>query len=155
MTETVSNENAGGGIAKLPILAAIIALVGICDGIYLTIHHLTATPVPCSIVAGCETVLTSEYAEIAGIPLAAFGGIAYFVVFCLALLTAFGNRALWKVFGLFVILMALFTLWLLYLQAFVIKAFCQFCLLSAATTFTLLIIYGISLLIGRRSSPAI
>lgn len=132
------------GIAKLPLLAAIVALIGLADAVYLTVHHYTAEPVPCSIVAGCETVLTSSYAEIGGIPLAAFGAAAYFIAFSLALLTAFGNRAMWTLFGVQAVLMSLITVWLLYLQAFVIGAFCQFCLVSAATSFTLLALYGVS-----------
>jgi uncharacterized membrane protein len=44
----------------------------------------------------------------------------------------------WMLFGIQVVLMAAFTAWLIYLQGYVIGAFCQFCLISAATTFTLL-----------------
>ena len=139
-----------GGIAWIPVLAAIVAAIGLADSIYLTIHHLTAVPVPCSIISGCETVLTSQYAEIGGIPLAAFGALAYFLAFSLAILAAFGNRTMWTVFGVQVTLMAVFTAWLIYLQAFVIGAFCQFCLLSALTTFTLFILFVISKL--RRSN---
>lgn len=127
-------------VAKLPLLAAGVALIGLADSIYLTIHHLSGEQVPCSVTGGCETVLTSYYAEIAGIPLAAFGAAAYFLAFSFAILAAFGNRRLWFLFGVQVSLMAAFSLWLFYLQAFVIKAFCQFCLLSAATTITLFII---------------
>jgi uncharacterized membrane protein len=132
------------GFAKLPIAAAIVALVGVADAVYLTVHHYTAEPVPCSIIAGCEQVLTSDYAEIGGIPLAAFGALAYFAAFALALLAAFGDGRMWKLFGIQVVLMALFTGWLIYLQGVVIGAFCQFCLISAATTFTLLAIFLIS-----------
>ncbi len=89
-------------------------------------------------------VLTSAYAEIAGIPLAAFGAAAYFVAFSLALLAAFGNRAMWTLFGIQSTLMALVAVWLIYLQAAVIGAFCQFCLLSAATSFALFLIAVIS-----------
>ena len=128
-------------VAKLPLLAAIVALAGLADAIYLTIKHYTGEQVPCSIVAGCEQVLTSSYAEIAGIPLAIFGAAAYFAAFALAILAAFGNRSMWTLFGIQVSLMAIFTAWLVYLQAFVIEAFCQFCLLSAAVTLTMLIIY--------------
>ena len=139
MNESVLNEAAGdSSIAKLPIAAAFVAVVGLADAAYLTVHHLTAEPVPCTIVAGCETVLTSSYAQIGGVPLAAFGAVAYFVAFALALLTAFGNRMTWTLFGIQVVLMSLFTAWLIYLQGYVIGAFCQFCLISAATTFTLL-----------------
>jgi uncharacterized membrane protein len=145
--ETVSAEMQGG-IAKLPMLAAFVALIGLGDAVYLTVHHYTAEPVPCSLITGCETVLTSAYAEIAGIPLAAFGALGYFIAFSLALLAAFGNRLTWTLFGIQVVVMSLVTVWLLYLQAFVIGAFCQFCLISAATSFTLLIMYFLSRL-GR------
>ena len=144
-----SNEAAGSTIVKLPLVAAIFALGGVLDSVYLTIHHLTAEPVPCSIIEGCETVLTSPYAQYAGIPLAAFGAVAYFVAFSLAILAAFGNRLTWKLFGVQVVLMAAFTVWLLYLQAFVIEAFCQFCLISAGTTFLMLIVFLISQLRSR------
>jgi uncharacterized membrane protein len=129
---------------SLPLLAALIALIGLGDAIYLTIHHLTGEQVPCSVVSGCETVLSSEYATIAGIPLAAFGAVAYFTAFSLAILSAFGNAKTWFLFGVQSVLMAIFSLWLLYLQAFEIGAFCQFCLLSAGVTFTLLIIALVS-----------
>jgi uncharacterized membrane protein len=76
-----------------------------------------------------------------GIPTAAFGVAAYLTAFGLALLSAFGNRQTWSLFGAVVVVMAIFTGWLLYLQAFVIEAFCQFCLISAATTLILLLIF--------------
>ena len=131
-------------VAKLPLLAAVVALIGLADAIYLTIKHYTGEAVPCSIVEGCEQVLTSSYAEIAGIPLAIFGAAAYFVAFALATLAAFGSVRAWMLFGVQVVLMTIFTAWLIYLQAFVIEAFCQFCLLSAGTTLTLFVIYLIS-----------
>jgi uncharacterized membrane protein len=143
MSDSLVNES-GQKTPKLPMLAALVALAGLVDGIYLTIHHYTAEPVPCGEAFDCGAVLSSAYAEIAGIPLAAFGAAAYFIAFSLALLTAFGNRLMWKLFSVQIVLMALFTCWLIYLQAFVIKAWCQFCLVSAGVTFTLFIIVIIS-----------
>jgi len=133
------------------VIAVIVALIGIADAVYLTVHHYTAEAVPCSLTGGCEQVLTSEYAEIAGVPLAAFGAAAYFIAFSLALLSIYGNRMAWAIFGVQVVLMAIFTGWLIYVQAALIGAFCQFCLLSAATTFTLAILYFVSLRIRRSS----
>ncbi len=140
--EIIEKDN--NAVAKPPLLAAVVALAGVADAVYLTVKHYTGEKVPCSIVEGCEQVLTSSYAEIAGIPLAAFGALAYFTAFSLAILAAFGNRTMWKIFGVQVGLMAIFTAWLIYLQAFVIEAFCQFCLVSAAVTFTLFIIFLLS-----------
>lgn len=137
--DEIARAETNNSIAKLPLLAAVVALIGLADSIYLTIHHYTGEKVPCSIVEGCEQVLTSSYAEVAGYPLAAFGAAAYFIAFALAILAAFGNRLAWTLFSVQVVLMTIFTTWLFYLQASVIGAFCQFCLLSAATTLTLFI----------------
>jgi uncharacterized membrane protein len=133
----------------LPVVASLLALLGLADSVYLTVHHYTAEPVPCSIVEGCETVLTSAYAEIGGIPLAAFGALAYFIAFSLAVMTVFGNSRLWLLFGVQSFIMAAVSAYLLYLQGFVIGAFCQFCLISAATSILLFVTYIISRLTAR------
>lgn len=140
----ISTDEPNNGLAKLPLLAAIVALVGIFDAVYLTIHHYTAEAVPCGAAFDCGAVLNSQYSSYGGIPLAAFGALAYFIAFSLAILAAFGNRQTWTLFGAQVSLMFVFTAWLIYLQAFVIEAFCQFCLLSAAVTTTLFIIFLVS-----------
>ena len=137
----------------LKLIAAAAAIAGLTDSVYLTVHHYTAEPVPCSIISGCETVLTSSYAEIFGLPLAAFGAAAYFVAFSLALLGCYGNRMAWNLFGIQAVVMALFTLWLIYLQAMVIGEFCKFCLLSAISSFLLLIIFLIEKFLERRRPP--
>lgn len=139
-----------GTIAKFPLLAAFVALIGLTDALYLTVKHYSGEAVPCSLVEGCEQVLTSSYAEIFGIPLALFGAAAYFLAFSLAILAAFGNRPMWKFFGVQIFLMTIFTAWLIYLQAYVIGAFCQFCLVSAAVTLTMFIIYIVSSVYKRR-----
>ncbi|MCS6874691.1 MAG: vitamin K epoxide reductase family protein [Pyrinomonadaceae bacterium] len=127
-------------VFRAEILISILALIGLIDSIYLTIHHYTAKPVPCSIVEGCEKVLTSQYATIFDIPIAIFGAIAYALALFLAILIFYGYERLWLLLLLQTLLMAGFSAWLVYLQAFVIEAFCQFCLLSAATsTFIFLI----------------
>lgn len=127
------------------IIATIVSLAGIADAAYLTVHHYTAEPVPCSLIEGCEQVLNSPYATIGGVPLAIFGLLAYFAAFSLALLTVFGNRVMWKLFGVQVVIMAIFSAWLIYVQAALIGAFCQFCLLSALITTILLITFIVSL----------
>jgi len=104
---------------------------------YLAVEHLAGRSVKCTIVSGCSEVLSSQYATVAGFPLALIGAIAYFVVFSLGTLAAFGYRGAARLLPLVVGLMFITSVWLIYLQAFVIKAFCQFCLLSALVTFVL------------------
>jgi uncharacterized membrane protein len=121
----------------LYIIIAAVSLCGIADSLYLTVEHLTGESVKCTIIHGCSEVLSSPYATVAGYPLAGFGALAYFTVFSLAILGLFGYRLAGQLLLPLVALMCLVSLWLIYLQAFVIHAFCQFCLLSAATTFVL------------------
>jgi uncharacterized membrane protein len=98
------------------------------------------------IVSGCDEVLQSSYSTVAGgVPVAAVGALAYFAAFSLATLAAFGYDGARRLLTPLVALMFLATLWFLYLQAFVIKAFCVYCLLSAAVTTTLTL-----LVLGRR-----
>jgi uncharacterized membrane protein len=134
--------------------AMIVSVVGIVDAVYLTAHHYSREPVPCDLVSGCETVLTSSYAEIGGVPLAAFGLAAYFAAFCLAVLAAYGNTRAWTLFGIHTAVMAAVSVWLIYVQAAVLNAFCQFCLLSAATTFTLFALFIVSVVKGRKPTEA-
>ena len=75
---------------KLYVVAALLALVGLADALYLTIEHVTGQSVRCTIISGCSEVLSSPYAVVAGIPLAMIGAAAYFTVFSLAILAAFG-----------------------------------------------------------------
>lgn len=133
---------------RLYITAAIVSLLGLADAIYLTVEHVTGQSVRCTIIAGCSEVLSSRYAVMGGVPLAAVGAAAYFSVFSLATLAAFGYRVAGTLMTALVLLMFLFSLWLIYLQAFVIHAFCQFCLLSAAVTTALTVIA----LFARRSA---
>ena len=118
----------------------MISLIGLADSIYLTVEHLAGRSVRCTITSGCSEVLSSPYASVRGFPLAGLGAIAYFAVFSLATLAAFGYRSMGNLLTLLVAAMFLTTLWLLYLQAFVIGHFCQFCLLSTLVTTTLTVL---------------
>lgn len=152
MGETVNNSTEPVEKTRWqPVAAAIVALVGLGDAIYLTGKHFAGTVVPCDMVSGCEKVLTSQWSEIAGIPLAAFGAAAYFVAFSLSVLVHFGRPGAWKLFGVQSFIMAAFSGWLFYLQAVEIGAFCQFCLLSAASS-TLLLTLFVSSLFSRTAA---
>lgn len=125
---------------KVYIAAALLSLLGIADALYLTVEHVTGQSVKCTIISGCSEVLSSPYAVVAGFPLAAIGAAAYFTVFSLATLAAFGYRAAGTLLTPLITAMFFVSLWLIYLQAFVIREFCQYCLLSAAITTALLVV---------------
>ena len=133
------------------LIAAVVSLVGLADAIYLTVQDLTGQNLRCTIVSGCAEVLGSKYAHIGSVPLASVGAFAYFTVFSLAILAAFGYRFARPLLAALVGVMFLLTLWLLYLQAFVIHHFCQYCLLSAAVTTVLAAILLNSGILKRHS----
>jgi len=144
-TEIQDRSEAGRGRAW-DWLVALVALVGLVDASYLTAEHLSGNSVRCMIVTGCDEVLQSSYSTVAGgVPVAAVGALAYFAAFSLATLAAYGYDGARRLLVPLVAVMFLATLWFLYLQAFVIRAFCVYCLLSAAVTTTLTL-----LVLGRR-----
>jgi uncharacterized membrane protein len=125
---------------KLYAIAALLSVLGLADALYLTVEHVTGQSVKCTIISGCSEVLSSPYAVVAGFPLAAIGAAAYFSVFSLATLAAFGYRVAGTLLTPLVGVMFLVSLWLIYLQGFVIRQFCQYCLFSAAITTGLLVV---------------
>src|ERR1044071_3154209 len=108
---------------KLYALAAFLAVAGLADSIYLTVTHLTGEDVTCVASSGCSEVLSSAYATVGNIPLGAFGVLGYFIAFSLATLAAFGYARAWVLLRVVLAGMLATTLWLLYVQAFVLHAF--------------------------------
>jgi uncharacterized membrane protein len=117
------------------MVIAILALIGLCVALYLWAHNAGLTG---SIVCGvgdCATVQSSPYATIGPIPVSSIGVFGYIVVLALSfvgLQPAHRDSAL--IGGL---LLAgsgggvVFSGWLTYLEAFVINAWCQYCVISA------------------------
>lgn len=125
---------ARGRTGVLYVIATLLALGGLADATYLTINHLTGQSARCTITGGCGEVLGSAYSSVGGVPIAALGALAYFIVFSLATLALFGYTRASVFLSLIVGLMLLTTLWLLFVQAFILHKYCEYCLLSAAIT---------------------
>src|SRR4051812_35244487 len=119
------------------IVAAVIALLGLGDATYLTVQALTGETLTCGGSPDCFKVLGSVYARLGPIPVASLGVLAYFAVFSFATFSAFGHDRPQTFFRATVWLMFAATLWLLVVQAFLLHAFCRYCLFSAALIFLL------------------
>ena len=91
----------------------------------------------CGGSADCFKVLGSSFSHIGKIPLALLGAVTYFIVFSFATLAAFGYANVRRFLLITVWSMFAVTLWLLYAQAFILHAFCRYCLFSAAMVFLL------------------
>jgi uncharacterized membrane protein len=123
------------------ILLLVVALLGFADAGYLTVEHYQNAIPPCSITGGCETVLTSAYATVLGIPISLVGSIFYLVVLVgvVAFLESKQTKLLkWAL--LLTVLAFVSSLWLIYLQVFVLHAICAYCMGSAITSIILFVI---------------
>jgi uncharacterized membrane protein len=114
---------------------AMLALLGLLVSVYLTLYKVGLVgSLQCS-VGGCSVVQASEYAVLLGVPVALWGVGAYGVLLGLALAgiqpTRAGDRKI--AWGIFLIAAGgfLFAVYLTYLEAFVIHAWCQWCVISA------------------------
>jgi uncharacterized membrane protein len=116
----------------------LFCLAGLADATYLAVLAYTGVTAACSGQAGCFEVLGSSYAKVAGIPVAAFGVLGYFTAFTFATFAAFDYKRAARLFSLTVCLLFAATLWFLYVQAFILHAYCRYCLFSAAITFLLM-----------------
>jgi uncharacterized membrane protein len=119
-------------------VAGFLCLLGLADATYLTVLALTGATAACGGQVGCSEVLGSAYSKVAGIPVAAFGVAGYFTAFSCAIFAAFDYARAPKFFAGAVAVLFAATLWLLYVQAFVLHSFCRYCLFSAAITFLLM-----------------
>jgi uncharacterized membrane protein len=118
-------------------VAAIVSLFGLADATYLAVQALTGETLGCGGSPDCFRVLGSSYAKVGGVPVALLGTLAYFSVFGLATFAAFGYTRARTLLIPTVGAMFLVTLWFLYVQAFLLHAYCRYCLFSAAITFLL------------------
>ena len=117
--------------------AALIALVGLVEATYLTVMYLSGETAVCGGSSDCFQVLGSSYAKIGRVPVSGLGALAYFSVFSFATFSVFGYARARTFFNWTVVAMFCMTLWLLYVQAFRLHAFCRYCLFSAALIFLL------------------
>jgi uncharacterized membrane protein len=107
--------------------AGLVALAGVAVAGYLTWAHYADASVVCIADGDCETVQSSSYAEIAGVPVALLGLVSYAAILGLVVWNAPVARlaaATLAFVGL------LFSAYLLVVQLFVIDAVCTWCVIN-------------------------
>ena len=119
----------------------VIALIGIGVTTFLTIAHYDHIVVPCAGHGNpCETVQTSIYSKLLGVPVALIGLVGY-VAITASLLAP--ERDLMRLVTLALALFGLiFSGYLTYREAFTLHAYCEWCL-SSAGLITLLFIASV------------
>jgi len=126
------------------MLMALVALIGVFLSLYLTMFKLGYIGTLACGSGSCETVQLSKWGDFLGLPVAAWGVGYYAIVLGLAFAgvqvryESSARLTNWLVYvtgaGL------LFSLWLTYLELFVIHALCRWCLGSAAMTLVLFLL---------------
>ena len=137
-------------VENLRLVLIAGSTIGLFDSLYLTWLKISNNPRMCIQGSGdCFTVNSSKYSEIAGIPVAGLGAAAYL---CLLLILTTENRndflksiAIFFIFGI-TLVGTNFSAYLTYIEVFVLKMICPFCVISAIIMLILLVISIIRLI---------
>jgi uncharacterized membrane protein len=134
---------------RLSQLAIALTIVGLLVSVYMTIYAVTSNDNMCIGSQDCSVVNASKYSkvEIAGfkIPVAVLGVTGYAAILAVLLLekrNSFLRQNGTLVFFGLAIVGFLFTLYLIYIEVALIKAYCPFCIASQGVM-TLLFILSV------------
>lgn len=124
-----------GGLARWGALS-VLAVVAMGVAAYLTYTHYAGKPVACLVGRECQTVQQSEYATMAGVPVALLGGLAAVALLAVALgrlggLSLAVEWASLAALSLTTVSVA-FAAYLTYVELFVLEAICIYCVTLAA-----------------------
>ena len=136
---------------RLSQLAIVLTIIGLLVSIYMTIYKITSNDSMCIGSGDCKTVNASRYAEVYGIPVAVLGVIGYSAILAVLLLEGksgfFEENGSLLFFGLS-LTGFLFTLYLIYVEVALIKAYCPFCITSQ-TAMTIIFIISVIRLVRQ------
>ena len=142
---------------RLTLAIVIIAILGLLDASYLTyVHYHGFGALACfggnaHRHSSCQTVQSSPWAKIAGIPVALLGLIGYLILLAsLRIPSELGRAA-----GFATALIGFcFSLYLTYREAYSIHAYCEWCLGSAGCLTILVVLTAIRFLRGAPSGAS-
>jgi uncharacterized membrane protein len=132
-------------LSKVTIALVTLAIMGLLVSIYMTIYKITSNDNMCIGSKDCSVVNASRYSEIYGIPVAVLGVVGYAAILAILLLERnpgfFNQNGTMLLFGLS-LTGFLFTLYLIFIEVALIKAYCPFCIASQ-TAMTLIFILSV------------
>jgi uncharacterized membrane protein len=127
---------------RVKLAVVIMSVVGLAISAYMAYVETTASSAVCGAIGDCNAVQQSSYAFILGIPIGVIGLLGYLLMLGLGLMlilspVSFQSRLV-QVFQVIVAFSGLFTIYLTFLEPFVIGAVCAWCLLSALLVINLM-----------------
>lgn len=122
------------------LILYLCCIIGILDTLYISYHASTGKPVKCWLFPKrwCNKVQYSSFSRTLGIPNGYLGLALYTAILVLTLLNVYATLPFWPIATLILIGFA-FALYFTIIQAFVLRAFCVYCIISALN-FTVLFI---------------
>jgi uncharacterized membrane protein len=121
----------------------VLSVLGIAVSIYLSWTYLSGSHIVCT-THGCDAVRSSSYSKLFGIPMPIFGILFYLAIGFLALISQIGEKTFTIGVKRLIIVVStfgfLYSVYLTSLEAFVIKAYCDWCLVSAGISTLIFII---------------
>lgn len=126
-------------MSRIPLRRAmtVLALLGVALATYLTIVHYAGLKPACTAGQACVKVQTSQWSELAGVPVALIGLIGYILILG-ALLAPDREETRLAVLGMTMVGFG-FSAYLTYRELFSIHAICEECATSAVFMTILLI----------------
>ena len=135
-------------------ISVALVILGLAVSIYMTVYKVTSNNAMCLGSGDCSTVNSSRYAEVNGIPVAVFGVIGYLAILVVHYFENrnrfFKQNSTLIIFGM-ALTGFLFTVWLIYVEVALLKAFCPFCVTSQ-TAMTIIFIIAVMRLIRQPQS---
>jgi uncharacterized membrane protein len=113
---------------RLRVAIATLAIIGLAISTYLTVVRLQGDSPTCVVGGSCAAVQSSAYAELAGIPVPVLGLMGYGALAASAALAGVPGRLIGLLAG---IVGFGFSMWLTYVELWVIAAICTWCITSA------------------------
>jgi uncharacterized membrane protein len=134
---------------RLRNIAIALTIIGLLVSMYMTIYKVTSNESMCIGSSGCSEVNASPYSEVNGIPVAVLGVVGYVAILALLFLEQrpgiLQQNGTLMFFGIS-LMGFLFTLYLIFVEVSLIKAYCPFCLTSQAVMTIIFIISVVRLI---------
>lgn len=123
-------------------LIFVLSLLGLAVSAFLFYEYTFAGAVICPTGAGCDIVRASPYSYLLGIPLPLFGMVFYLGMAILAVVSSHDlpTKMVKKLQFLMAFSGVAFGVYLTYLEAFVIRAYCFWCVLSFIISLVILLL---------------
>lgn len=127
---------------RVRVAVVLLTVVGLVISGYMAYVEMTANPAVCGVIGDCNAVQQSEYAFIFGVPIGVIGLLGYLFMLFLSLIVIASPSTYRHRFVVMlqtvVIVAGAFTIYLTFLEPFVIGAVCVWCLLSSLVVMNLM-----------------